>query len=110
VGGETVGIIRLRLTNEIEFLNFYGHIGYFIKTKFRGNGYACKAFKMLFPLIRYHEIKPVIITCDPNNIGSIKTCKRVGATHIKTEIFKTSRSKLDGTRAVKKMIWHLNKQ
>ena len=105
---ETLGMIRLRLTDDTNFLNYYGHVGYFIKTSARGHYYATKALKMLLPLVQFHNIKPLIITCNPDNIGSIKTCQKAGATHLKTVTFGTSRSKQDGPPPVKKMVWELH--
>ena len=105
---ETLGMIRLRLTNDTDFLNYFGHVGYFIKTKARGHYYAAKALKMLLPLAKVHNITPLIITCNPDNIPSIKTCQKVGATHLKTLTFETSRSKHDAPLPVKKIVWVLN--
>ena len=104
---ETLGMLRLRLTDDTNFLSYYGHIGYFIKTSARGHYYAAKALKMVLPLAQFHGINPLLITCNPNNQASIKTCQKAGAIYLKTITFGTSRSKQDGPAPVKKMVWEL---
>lgn len=56
-----------------------GNIGYEIFEPYRGNHYASKACKLLFLLARKHKMSNVIITCDPDNIASRKTCEYSGA-------------------------------
>lgn len=60
-----------------------GNIGYHISEDFRGHGYAKKASELLFILARKHNMEYVIITCDPNNIPSYKTCINLGMEFIK---------------------------
>lgn len=58
---------------------FYGgNIGYEIFKKYRGNGYAAKACKLIFEVGLYHEMNSLIITCNPDNIPSKKTCENIG--------------------------------
>lgn len=56
-----------------------GNIGYEIHADYRGHGYASKACLLLFKLARKHILDHLIITCDPENIASRKTCEYSGA-------------------------------
>lgn len=57
---------------------YFGHIGYHIDPPWRGNGYAAKACRLILPAIRRSGLKTVVITCDPDNISSRKTCEKLG--------------------------------
>ncbi len=72
-----VGKCDLRIGHN-ENTKYGGNIGYEIFEEFRGNRYATKACKFMFPLAKKHEIDYLIITCDPDNIASRKTCEYSG--------------------------------
>ena len=74
---EVVGRINLRIGNN-ENTKYGGHIGYEVNKKFRGNHYAARSLKLLFPLAKKHGINPLWITCDPENVPSQKTCELAG--------------------------------
>ncbi|MCL2056021.1 MAG: GNAT family N-acetyltransferase [Oscillospiraceae bacterium] len=58
---------------------FYGgNIGYRVYEPYRGSHYAAKACKLLFKLARKHKMYDLIITCNPDNYASRKTCEYVG--------------------------------
>lgn len=59
-------------------LYYGGNIGYNVKPEFRGHHYAGKACRLLFELAKKHELGYVIITCNPENIASRKTCEYAG--------------------------------
>ncbi len=63
-----------------EKLYYGGHIGYGVLEKFRGHHYAGKACKLLFRLAKKHGFEELIITCNPDNFASRKTCDYAGAT------------------------------
>ena len=75
--GVKMGAIDLRLGYN-EFLYYAGNIGYTILPEFRGHHYAGKACRLIFDLARKHGMKEIIITCNPDNIASAKTCEAVG--------------------------------
>ena len=77
--GTKVGICDLRLGHN-EKLYYGGNIGYRIEEKYRGHHYAGKACLLLFELARRHDLGYVIITCNPNNLPSRKTCEYAGGT------------------------------
>ncbi len=72
-----MGRINLRL-GESECVYVYGHIGYHIDPPFRGHHYARRACSLIAPLIRRQGKSSVVITCDPDNIPSRKTCEGLG--------------------------------
>ena len=55
-----------------------GNIGYSIDKQYRGHHYAGKACLLLFELAKLHGFKYLIITCDPDNHASRKTCEYAG--------------------------------
>lgn len=75
---QTIGTIDLRVGNTA--LTYYGgHIGYAIDKNFRGNRYALKACELIKGVALAHGMDELIITCNPDNIASNKTCTRLGA-------------------------------
>ena len=73
------GRISLRV-GESECVDYFGHIGYHVDPPYRGHGYARRACELLRPLILLHGKESVVITCDPDNWASRKTCIRLGCT------------------------------
>ncbi len=57
---------------------YYGHIGYHIDTPWRGNHYAARACLLIRGEIRRSGKTTAVITCDPDNAPSRKTCERLG--------------------------------
>ena len=75
--GEEMGECDLRIGHN-ENLYYGGNIGYHIFRNYQGNHYAGKACRLLFKLARVHNLEYVIITCNPDNLASRKTCEYVG--------------------------------
>ena len=61
-----------------ERLYYGGHIGYRIEPPFRGHHYAARACRLLFRLAKKHGMPWLIITCNPDNLASRKTCEYLG--------------------------------
>ena len=61
-----------------------GNIGYSVYEPFRGRRYALKACNLLLELAKFHQMKRLIITCNPENIASRRTCELFGAVYIET--------------------------
>ena len=76
---EEIGQIMLRVGNTNHIVMYAGHIGYRVHKEYRGNRYAAKACKLLLSLARKHELNPLWITCNPDNIPSRRTCELLGA-------------------------------
>jgi len=77
-----IGRITLRL-DENEEIYYIGHIGYNISKRYRGNYFAAKSCLLLKSLLSTYKVtKEIILTVNPNNIASYKTCKYIGCTFI----------------------------
>ena len=76
-GLHKMGYVSLRL-GESPSLYYLGHIGYRIDPLYRGYGYARQACELLRPLLREHGLRTVVITTDPDNTASRRTCEHLG--------------------------------
>lgn len=74
-----IGHINVRIGDDESLEYYYGHIGYGIDESYRGNQYSVKACKLAKQVLLDNSVKRVIITCDPENKASRKTCERIGA-------------------------------
>lgn len=74
--GEKVGLCDLRIGHN-ENLYYGGNIGYEVFSEYRGHHYAGKACKLLFNLAKKHDLNYVIITCNPDNTASARTCEYI---------------------------------
>ena len=83
--GTRVGSCDLRIGHN-EKLYIGGNIGYRIEEPYRGHRYAAKACRLLFRLAKKHELGYVIITCDPENAASNRTCQLAGGRFIETAV------------------------
>ncbi|MFA5575961.1 MAG: GNAT family N-acetyltransferase [Tissierellaceae bacterium] len=72
-----IGKCDLRIGHN-ENTKYGGNIGYEVFEEFRGNKYATKACKLMFSLAKKHGMDYLIITCNPDNIASRKTCEHSG--------------------------------
>lgn len=75
--GTAIGYCDLRIGYNAK-LYVGGNIGYGIDEPYRGHRYAAKACKLLFGLAKRHGLDYVIITCQPDNIASARTCEIAG--------------------------------
>lgn len=81
--GVKMGACDLRIGHN-DKLYYGGNIGYRIDEEYRGNHYAGKACLLLFELARRHDLGYLIITCNPDNIASRKTCEYAGGELLET--------------------------
>lgn len=77
LGATKLGKCDLRIGHN-EKTYYGGNIGYQIDPDFRGHHYAAKACTLLFELAKLHGMKYLLITCNPDNIASRKTCEYAG--------------------------------
>jgi RimJ/RimL family protein N-acetyltransferase len=77
-GGEKIGHINLR-TGYTDGLYYGGQIGYGIDERFRGNGYAAAACRLLAPVVKAHGMKKLLITNSRDNLSSRRVCEKLGA-------------------------------
>ena len=75
--GTKMGVCDLRIGHN-DLLYYGGNIGYRIEEEYRGHHYAGKACLLLFELARKHNLEYLIITCNPDNYPSRKTCEFAG--------------------------------
>jgi predicted acetyltransferase len=76
-----IGEIRLRVGSVVAnpSLITSGHVGYSVEEPHRGHGIAARACALLKPVALAHGMRRVVITCDPTNVASRRTCERLGA-------------------------------
>jgi predicted acetyltransferase len=74
---ESIGNIDIRIGYN-ENIYYGGHIGYGIEENYRGNNYASKACKIIKSVAIAHRMNTLIITCNPDNFPSRKTCEKAG--------------------------------
>ncbi len=79
-----VGGLGLRIGNNAEIERYSGNIGYHVYPTARGNRFAERACRLVFPLARRHGMERLWITCNPDNLASRRTCERLGAKLIDT--------------------------
>lgn len=77
--GSDVGHINFRVGDTEHVRVCAGHIGFEILEPFRGHGYALEACRAIASFVRSFY-GAVTITCDPDNLASIRTIERLGAT------------------------------
>ncbi|MFN7252486.1 MAG: GNAT family N-acetyltransferase [Anaerobacillus sp.] len=75
---QSIGVIDIRIGYN-ENLYYGGHIGYSVDEEYRGNRYSAKAVRLLRKVAHAHDMEKLIITCNPDNIASRKTCENLGA-------------------------------
>lgn len=73
-----VGGLSLRLGHN-ENTYYGGNIGYEIYEPYRGSHYAGKACMLACEIARREGMDYLVITCDPGNTASRKTCEYAGA-------------------------------
>jgi tagatose 1,6-diphosphate aldolase len=77
--GAFVGGIRFRCETNEDIERYTGHVGYNVDEDARGNHYAERAVRLLGPLMNRHGLDHVLLTCNPDNAASRRTCERLGA-------------------------------
>jgi len=77
--GLVTGAINLRNGVTDRLVLYRGQIGYSVKPEFRGRRFAARSLRLLLPLAARHQLNPLWVTCDPDNIASRRTCEIAGA-------------------------------
>lgn len=81
-----VGVVRDHIVGRVSIrheLNDHlrrigGHIGYAVRPAFRRRGYATEMLRQSLPLAAELGIEAALVTCDDNNLGSIKVIEACG--------------------------------
>ena len=74
--GTIVGHINFKVGDTSHIKQCVGHIGYEILPEHRGNSYSYFACHAIKPFVQ-EFYNTVILTCDPENIASIKIIKKL---------------------------------
>jgi len=77
--GTLIGQIDLRVGDTPALVTYAGQIGYGIDRPYRGHHYAAKACELIRTVALDHGMAELWITCNPDNIASVRTCERIGA-------------------------------
>jgi tagatose 1,6-diphosphate aldolase len=77
-----VGSVALRIGDTPDIVQYIGHVGYNVFPPARGHHFAERATRLILPLAKAHNVRPVWITCNPTNIASRRTIERLGATFV----------------------------
>ena len=102
-----IGQISYR-DGESRYIYYYGHIGYHIDEPYRGNHFAYAACKLIENEIRRSGKTSVVITCDPDNAPSRKTCLRLGCLFERVaEVPEYIYRKYEINRTKCRYIWHV---
>lgn len=80
--GEFAGRIDLRHRLNDHLKEFGGHVGYEVVTSKRKKGIAKQALKLLLPEAKKLGLSELLITCNDDNIASIKIIEAAGGTLI----------------------------
>lgn len=78
VQDQVIGCINIRHCLNDSLLRHGGHIGYSIHPDYRRRGFATRMLQEALKFCHQWEIEPVLITCDKNNVASIKTIEKCG--------------------------------
>lgn len=78
VGNEVVGRSNLRHELNDHLAQVGGHIGYGVLPKFRRLGYATEILKQTLAFARQLGLSKALVTCDDDNIGSLRAIERCG--------------------------------
>lgn len=62
---------------------------YEVDEPYRGYRYAARSCRLLVPLIQRLEIRPVVITCAPDNLPSARTIESLGAERVEIKTAET---------------------
>lgn len=104
--GTDAGHINFRVGETVHVRLCAGHIGFGIGEDHRGRGYALKACRALAPFVR-SLYETVIITCDPDNVASIRTLEKLGAQYIDTvDVPADDPGYALGARVKRRYHWH----
>ncbi len=85
LGDQRIGCITLRLGYN-ESTEIHGHIGYTIDEGYRGYGYSYYALELILRLAKDHGYSKLLVTCDPNNMSSIKSVMKIGGILLKENV------------------------
>ncbi len=78
VDGDIVGRTSVRFVLNEFLRTIGGHIGYAVRPPFRRQGHATEILRQSLDIARAHGVSPVLVTCDIDNVGSLKVIEANG--------------------------------
>ena len=78
VDGSIVGRVSVRFALNEFLSSFGGHIGYAVLPEHRGRGFATEMLSQALVIARAEGVDRVLVTCDEDNVGSVRTIERNG--------------------------------
>jgi predicted acetyltransferase len=80
VGSRIVGRVAIRHSLNERLARVGGHLGYVVVPEFRRKGYATTMLRLSLQIARAKcaGVDRVLLTCDDDNIGSIRTIEKNG--------------------------------
>ena len=79
VGDRIVGRASIRHSLNESLIREGGHIGYVVVPEFRRQGYATAILRQSLQIARdNYGLRRILVTCDDDNIGSIRTIEKNG--------------------------------
>ena len=76
--GDIVGRTSVRFVINDFLRTIGGHIGYAVRPRFRRRGHATEILRQSLDVARAHDISPVLVTCDVDNVGSRRVIEANG--------------------------------
>lgn len=106
--GTRIGQIDLRMGYSDALVMYGGQVGYGIDKPYRGEGYAAQACQLLKSVAQVLGFDVLWITCNPDNIPSVRTCEKIGAVYVeRVEVPKGSELWHRGDREKLRYRWDL---
>ena len=102
-----IGQISYR-DGESRCVYYYGHIGYHIDPPYRGHHYALRACRLIRNEIRLSGKTSAVITCDPDNEASRRTCIRLGCLlEGNADVPRDLQERFEISSCKSRYIWHI---
>ncbi len=99
------GYVSVRIGESPE-LYYLGHVGYRVEEGYRGMHFALRACRLLEERLRRMGMTSLVITNDPDNLASRKTCEALGCVLERTMAVPAEyRYIVNGSRAKCRYIW-----
>ena len=94
---------------ESRCIYYYGHIGYHVDPPYRGRHYARRACELIRREIRLSGKTSIVITCDPDNEASRKTCLGLGCLFERiADVPEDIYDRFEISRTKCRYIWHID--
>ena len=78
VEGTVVGRTSIRHELNDRLVAIGGHIGYAVLPEHRRRGFATEILRLSLVIASSYDICPALVTCDDDNVASIRTIERCG--------------------------------